>query len=212
MASRSGFVVHERTIKYLRLPGGELSFVPAFLDDDHAQKLTAALLADGALPWRDDEIIMFGRPVRQPRRTAWIADAGLAYTYSGLTLEAQPWPAPLLRLRERLGRLLGMRFNSVLANLYRNGNDHMGWHRDNESQLGRAPVIASLSLGAERDFDLRHRGYRANGLPVQRFNLKSGDLIVMRGATQTNWQHRVPRRARADCARINLSFRHTSPR
>lgn len=209
MASRLNIAVHDRTIKHLRLPGGEISFVPGFLGPLRARTLAASLLAEGALAWRDDRIVMFGRRVAQPRRTLWMADAGVGYTYSGLTLAPEPWIGPIAQLRDDLQALLGVPLNSVLANLYRDGRDHMGWHRDNEAELGPEPLIASISLGAARDFDLRHREFRDNGVPVQRFGLRSGDLIVMRGATQANWHHRVPRRLTAGGARINLSFRHT---
>ena len=210
MPAATPYTTHERALKHLRLPGAEVSFWPAFVAADEAAAGAAALRDE--LAWRDDELVMFGRRVAQPRRTAWIAVDGIAYTYSGLTMTPDPWHAVLKALHERLQRSLHTRFNSVLANLYRDGADHLGWHSDNERELGEQPVIASLSLGATRTFDLRHRGYRDNGLPVQRFELHSGDLLVMRGDTQRHWQHRVPKRQSERGWRINLSFRDTQPR
>lgn len=208
-ATRQKPVVHARRRTALKLDGAEVLFWPGFLAADMAAQLLDSLQSGLSVQWRQDDILMFGRRVRQPRLTAWIADPGVSYRYSGLTLDPQDWPAPLDRLRERLARKLGSPFNSVLVNLYRDGNDSMGWHRDNETELGPEPVIASLSLGQTRYFDLRHRRYRENRLPVQRFDLHSGDLLVMRGATQRNWHHRVPKQRTRNGARVNLSFRNT---
>ena len=207
-ATRSRPQLHAREHAALDLDGGAVEFRPHYIDVNRAAQLLDSLQSVLGIRWRHDDIVMFGRRVRQPRLTAWIADAGVTYRYSGLTLEPQNWPQPLDELRNRLAHDLQTSFNSVLANLYRDGDDSMGWHRDNESELGPEPVIASLSLGETRYFDLRHRCYRENRLPVQRFELQSGDLIVMRGATQQNWHHRVPKQKTRNGPRINLSFRH----
>ena len=209
-AARPGPQLQARRDAALDLDGGAVEFRPHYIDVRTADRLLDTLQSGPDVHWRHDDIVMFGRRVRQPRLTAWIADPGVTYRYSGLTLEPQTWPRPLAELRTRLARDLHTAFNSVLANLYRDGDDSMGWHRDNESELGPEPVIASLSLGETRYFDLRHRHYRENELPVQRFELQSGDLIVMRGATQQNWHHRVPKQKARGGARINLSFRHTA--
>lgn len=205
MPVATSYITHDRVLKHLRLPRGDVCYWPGFLGADEAATAAATLYAE--LPWRDDEITVFGRTVAQPRRTAWIADPGVHYSYSGLALTPAAWTTSLQSLRATLERALHAPFNSVLANLYRDGADYMGWHRDNERELGPDPVIASLSLGATRVFDLRHRSYRDNGIPVQRFVLHSGDLLIMRGETQRQWQHRLPKRLAARGWRINLSFR-----
>jgi alkylated DNA repair dioxygenase AlkB len=146
-------------------------------------------------------MVMFGRRVAFPRLTAWYGDPGAAYTYSGVRNEPLPWTPLLRELRDRAAAAAGARFNSVLLNRYRDGRDGMGWHADDERELGR--VIASLSVGAVRTFELRHRGDRERiALP-----LASGSLIVMAGDTQRHWTHRVPKDARAAGERINLTFR-----
>jgi hypothetical protein len=132
-------------------------------------------------------------------------DAGLVYSWSGIEMRPRPWPESLHALRERLCRETGVAFNTVLANLYRNGADSVGWHADDEPELGDAPVIASVSLGAERDFRLRHRTRK--DLAVKTIALPHGSLLLMRGGTQRMWKHQLPRRKRVTSARINLTFR-----
>lgn len=143
--------------------------------------------------------------MQAPRRCAWYGDAGARYGYSGLALEPLAWTPALARLRAALRATLGIRFNSVLANLYRDGHDRMGWHADDEAALGPAPVIASVSLGATRRFVLRHRT-RAD-LPMGELHLEHGSLLVMAGSTQRCWKHALPAAARVAGARVNLTFR-----
>lgn len=175
----------------------------------------AALLATlrETLAWESRRLFIFGRWVDEPRRSAWYGDPGARYHYSGTRLEPLPWTPELERVRlvaQRCAAAAGAGaggaaapFNSVLANLYRDGNDTMGWHADDEPELGPAPVIASVSLGAERRFDLRHRRTRETVRTV----LPSGSVLVMSGATQRHWVHAVPRQARVREARINLTYR-----
>jgi alkylated DNA repair dioxygenase AlkB len=147
-------------------------------------------------------------PVAEPGLTAWHGDPGCTYRYSGRLFEPNPFTAELRALRERLREFLGHDFNTVLANLYRDGRDSMGWHSDDERELGpRAPddvVIASVSLGASRRFVLRHRRR-----PAERhaFALGGGDLLVMGGTTQRRWQHAVPKTSVPVGPRLNLTFR-----
>jgi len=126
-------------------------------------------------------------------------------------MSPESWTPQLVQIKKDVENAAGCSFNSVLINQYRDGNDYVGWHRDNERELGPEPVIGSLSLGATRFFDLRHRDYRENKIPLQRYELNSGDLIIMRGTTQQYWQHRVPKQKRITETRINLSFRMTRP-
>jgi len=155
------------------------------------------------LAWAQQEVFVFGRWVEQPRLTAWYGDKGSRYRYSGVELHPRTWTAPLREIREVCEKMTGERFNSVLANLYRNGADSVSWHSDDEPELGVNPVIASVSLGAERRFDLRHR---TTGETV-RVALPPGSVLVMAGETQHYWMHQVPKTARDIGARINLTFR-----
>lgn len=159
-----------------------------------------------ALDWREQEITLFGRPVMQPRLVAWYADEGVHYRYSGLTFGPRAWPAPLDTLRRRLDREFGTAFNSVLCNAYRDGRDSMGWHADDEPELGPAPAIASLSLGATRRFRIRPRG----GGPSIGLELEAGSLLLMSGDSQREFQHAVPKTARTVGPRINLTFREVT--
>jgi alkylated DNA repair dioxygenase AlkB len=193
----------------LQLPGAELEFDPNWLSRQEADALLAGLL--GAVPWEIHRIRLFGREVDSPRLSCWIGDAEASYRYSGTLFEPRPWPACLLAVRTRLSRQLGVAFNSVLANRYRSGRDAMGWHSDNEPELGAQSVIASLSLGATRRFRLKGRGPDPAGLAL---DLAHGSLLVMRGDTQTHYRHALPRTAKAVGERINLTFRRimTRPR
>ena len=194
----------------LELPGAGLDtpdfyLQPGWLDADAAQALWTRLLEE--LPWAHEAIHIYGRELMQPRLTAYHGDPDTAYRYSGRWWKPHPWHPLLAKLRERLAGETGVPFNSVLANLYRDGNDAMGWHADDEPELGPAPVIASVSLGATRRFLLRPRGGGAS----RRLDLEEGSLLVMRGASQRDWQHSVPRTARAVGPRINLTFRKIRP-
>lgn len=191
-----------RMLAPLPLDGADLLWDPAWLDPAEAAGLFADLHA--AIAWETHRIRMFGRWVDSPRRSCWIGDPQARYRYSGADFEPRPWPAALAAVRERLAAELDGPFNSVLANLYRNGDDAMGWHADDEPELGPEPAIASLSLGQARRFVLRSRADPAQKLALE---LPSGSLLVMRGQTQARFQHALPRSRRAPGARINLTFR-----
>ena len=188
------------------LPQADLLFDPNFLPESEAGTLCAQLTAEVA--WEQRAIRMFGRELPQPRLTAWHGDPAARYTYSGLTWEPRPWTPALLDLRQRVAAATGARFNSVLLNYYRDGRDSMGWHADDEPELGPSPVIASLSLGATRRFRLRPIGPKAGALaqPLG-LDLPNGSLLLMRGPTQHCWQHALPKTARPTGPRLNLTFR-----
>lgn len=188
------------------LSDARVYLVDPFLAPEEAGSLFDALLT--GIRWRQDTIKLWGKVHDVPRLQQWFADEGMVYTWSGIRMEPEPWSAPLERLRERLHEVLGLRFNTALANLYRDGNDTVGWHADDEPELGDAPVIASVSLGATRDFVLRHRSRTEL---VQSIRLSHGSLLVMEGETQEHWKHCVPRRKRVHAPRINLTFRHVRP-
>ena len=161
------------------------------------------------LPWTQGRVQLFGRAIPEPRLSCWLGDPGCTYTYSGQRREPIPWTPGLAVLKERVEAATGLRFNSALANLYRSGADGVGWHADDEPELGDEPAIASLSLGATRRFSLRRRD---DPRLRRELSLDGGSLLVMAGGTQALWQHRVPKTRRPVGPRINLSFRQLHPR
>lgn len=181
----------------------DLRFWPDFLSATAAEKLFNRLLSD--INWRQDTITIFGKKHPLPRLQAWYGDADCHYSYSGLTLGPKPWSEELLTLKTLIEKHCQGQFNSVLANLYRHGQDSNGWHSDDERELGRQPVIASLSLGATRRFRLRHKFQKE--LPVIDLDLTPGSLLCMSGRSQSHWQHTLPKTARDIGPRINLTFR-----
>ncbi|QJX46937.1 alpha-ketoglutarate-dependent dioxygenase AlkB [Hymenobacter taeanensis] len=187
------------------LPAADLLLDPEFLPLPKAAELLTELTA--TIPWQHEAIRLFGRDVLQPRLTAWHGDAGATYRYSGLQLTPQPWTLALQQLRRHVEAVTGAAFNSVLLNLYRTGQDSMGWHADNEPELGPTPVIASVSLGATRSFRLRPRNPLLTPHPPLSLALTSGSLLVMRGLTQQHWLHSLPKTARVQEPRLNLTFR-----
>lgn len=209
-------------LERIDLDGADLSLDPAWLSCAEADALFDALLA--GIAWETHRIRMFGRQVDSPRLSCWIGDPGTSYTYSRTRFEPHPWPAALMPLRERLREALNIDFNSVLANRYRHGRDAMGWHSDDEPELGPQPVIASVSLGAARRFALKPRGMKS--CDMKSFDMTShgtqssgkkdgrlvlelphGSLLVMRGDTQARYRHALPATARPVNERINLTFR-----
>ena len=184
------------------LTDGELRYWPDAFTGDEAARLFAALRA--GLAWATEEIMIFGERRRVPRLVAWYGEPEAIYTYSGVCHEPRAFTPDLMAVRERVEQLCSARFNSVLANLYRDGRDGMGWHADDERELGTDPVIASVSLGAMRRFTLRHRRRRALTHSIE---LAPGSLFVMAGATQHHWLHALPKTQREVGERINLTYR-----
>ena len=157
--------------------------------------------------WRQERITVYGKPYLQPRLSAWHGD--LSYRYSGIRLDPLPWTPLLQQLRRRVESLTGLEFNSVLLNYYRDQNDAMGLHSDDERELGPRPVIASLSLGETRDLVLKHRTRR--DLRTFKLALESGSLLLMQGPTQQHWRHGINRLKRTCGPRLNLTFRRIVP-
>ena len=202
-------------LRSIPLPGAELAFNAAWLSSAQADALFAAL--HETIAWEAHRIRLFGREVNSPRLSCWIGDPGAAYTYSGTHFAPRPWPGALRPIRKRMADELGVDFNSVLANLYRDGRDAMGWHSDDERELGVQPVIASLSLGATRRFVLKARaeaassGLRSVAAKPLALELSHGSLLVMRGETQAHYRHALPRTVKLVGPRINLTFRRIMP-
>lgn len=180
---------------------GSAQLFPQFFNTSTAQEHFSALINE--VPWEEHQLVLFGKKVSEPRRSAWIADNDIHYVYSGVERPAHIWSPTLTSIREAITRGTGQRFNSVLANLYRDGNDAMGWHSDDEPCNGPEPVIASVSFGAERRFDFRHRTSKEKASVV----LPHGSLLLMSGLSQHCWQHSIARSKKVTSPRINLTFR-----
>ncbi len=180
---------------------GELYLFQAFYLQPESDSLFAEL--QSSLAWQEEDIFIFGKWVKVPRLMCWYGDADSRYRYSGVTHEPKPWNSVLQSVREDLEQYCRCQFNSVLANFYRNGNDSMGRHADDEKELGPNPLIASLSLGDERVFRLHHKK-RNETLDIR---LGHGDLLVMAGSLQHHWQHSIPKTRQYKGPRINLTFR-----
>ena len=156
------------------------------------------------LNWRRDHIRMYGKRIALPRLTAWYGEPGKSYTYSGITSAPNAWNQGLLYIKQKIEQATALTFNSVLLNWYRDGEDHMGWHADDEQALGENPIIASVNFGATRDFVLRRLDDPSKKIVIP---LQHGTLLVMAGALQHYWQHSVPKRKAAKGSRFNLTFR-----
>ena len=178
-----------------------LDYHPGWLTPAEADALLQSLNSE--IPWEQHHVRLFGRTLQAPRLSCWIGDPEAAYTYSAVRFEPRPWTPQLAALRDRLNAEFAAGFNSVLANRYRSGADGMGWHSDDEPELGPQPLIASLSLGAARRFLLRERGGPWRGELL----LEHGSLLRMAGASQARTQHSLPKTARPVAERLNLTFR-----
>ena len=179
---------------------GSALYRPGFFNFADSDRMFRSILDE--TPWEARNIILFGKEVPQPRLACWYGD--LAYSYSGITLDPRPMTPTLLEIKQRCEEEASTQFNSVLVNLYRDGQDSMGLHADDEPELGSEPVIASVSFGAERNFRLRHRETKE----LQQVFLASGSLLVMSGLSQACWMHDIPKTKKFVEPRINLTFRY----
>jgi alkylated DNA repair dioxygenase AlkB len=155
------------------------------------------------ISWKNDEVNIFGKHIVTKRKAAWYGDSDYLYTYSNTTKHALPWTKELSDLKQIVEELAETKFNSCLLNLYHNGDEGMGWHSDDEESLGKNNTIASLSLGAERKFLFKHKQTKQTVSLV----LEHGSLLIMKGATQANWLHSLPKSKNVTKPRINLTFR-----
>jgi len=187
----------------LSIDTAKLHFWPDFLKENQADELFEELKTSNL--WRQDKVKVFGKTYDQPRLCFLAADSKVNYTYSGLTLPAVDFSKSLSLIKTRIEQTSSTRFNSCLANLYRDGNDSNGWHSDDEKELGDEPVIASLSLGVTRNFDLKHK---RNRLINKRIELTHGSLLLMSGRTQKDFKHQIAKSKRIHEPRINLTFRY----
>ncbi len=185
------------------LQNADIEYLPTFLSPPSSDRLLSQLVE--TIEWRQETLKMYGKQVLVPRLSAWHGDCGTTYSYSGIRMEPQGWTPPLSEIKDLVQAETGCSFNSVLVNLYRDGTDGVAWHSDDEDELGPNPVIASISLGATRKFQLRNRAdpsYRAE------LHLEHGSLLVMSGQTQQCWHHQIPKTTKILGPRVNLTFRN----
>lgn len=186
------------------LPDAELCFYPQAFSaaeaDQHFESLRSAT------PWRHDQMLIHGKRIPLPRLQAWYADDDVALKYSGMRIAPLAMTDDINAIRDRVRDATGLTFNGVLVTLYRDGNDSVGWHSDDEAEFGVDPIIGSVSLGETRDFVLKHR--HRSELPPVKCALTHGSLLVMGRGSQTHWAHQLPKRKRIARARINLTLRN----
>ena len=186
------------------LPDAEIEYFPEFFSRKNSLIFLPQLL--DTIKWKQNTIKMYGKENPVPRLEAWYGDAGKSYAYSGIRMEPTPWTDELKEIKRSIEAKAAISFNSVLINYYRDGQDRVAWHSDDEKELGQNPVIGSVSFGAERIFKLRHKKYKINNLK-QSNTLGNGSFLLMKGATQHHWMHEIPRTAKLIGPRINLTFR-----
>ena len=184
---------------------GSAVLYPRFFDADFAREAFEELKTK--TPWEQPEMVMFGKKHAQAGLSTWFTDSGIAYQYSGIVREAHPMTSLLTKIGAMCTAHTGAQFNSVLVNLYRDGQDSVSWHSDNEAVNGKEPTIASVSLGATRRFDLRHKETKE----MVRADLEDGSLLVMSGLSQHCWVHQIAKTKTPVGPRINLTFRQVQP-
>ena len=193
----------EKVFEVFSLKDGEILFMKNFLTSTEAKKYFDIL--QNTINWKQEEIKYYGKIYQVPRKTAWYGYEGFDYSYSGINCNPEPWTKELLDLKKEIEKLIPNEdFNSVLLNMYRDGNDKVSWHADDEKELGMNPTIASLSIGETRRFDVKHKD---NPDLKYQFELTPGSLIIMKGALQHYWLHQIPVQKKVTKPRINLTFR-----
>jgi len=193
----------DRDASLINLPDGQLRYFPHLFPESEADRLMASLQAE--IPWEQSDIWIAGQRRKIPRLNAWYGDAGADYSYSGRLFRALSWLPDLKTIKQQVESACGTVFNSALVNLYRDGSDSVDWHSDDEPELGSNPIIASVSLGAVRRFQIKHKSRREVGL--RDLDLGHGSLLVMEGEFQHHWRHRLPKMPGVNKARLNITFR-----
>lgn len=208
----NGILIYSQTFLSPEMSGRALKYMQR--NDRHGETLIdwSNMPADefpqltfSNIKWKQDSINLYGKTSPLPRLTAWYGDPGKSYKYSGISAAPNPWNRGLLYIKKELERIASTKFNSVLLNWYRSGEDHLGWHADDEKELGNAPIIGSVSLGETRDFILRRNDDKSQKI---RIPLGNGSVLIMMGDIQRFWQHSVPKRKNVSQSRINLTFRN----
>ncbi len=192
---------NQQQAELVKIQDGEYLYIPNFFDKQKSDYFFDTLLKK--IEWKQEEMKIYGKVIKFPRLTAWYGDNNKAYSFSGINLRPTIWTDELLQIKEIIEPKCNVHFNSVLLNLYRNGNDSISWHTDAEKELGKNPVIASVNFGETRKFQLRHRATKQK----IELKLKHGSLLIMKGSLQHFWQHQVPKTKKIVDKRINLTFR-----
>jgi alkylated DNA repair dioxygenase AlkB len=156
------------------------------------------------MPWEQKLVKMWDKEMLTPRLTAWYGDPNTNYSFTDLKLDPMPWTTELLQIKAKVEPIAGIKFNSVLLNYYRDGNDSVAWHSDKESVLGKNPVIASVSFGQVRSFDIRNKADHSEKYSVK---LEHGSLLLMKAGLQEHWEHRIAKSVKPMKPRVNLTFR-----
>ncbi len=183
-------------------PDAEVILYPRLFSPIEARNFLAQLLRE--VSWKQEQIKVYGKIHDVPRLTAWYGEPNTTYIYSGIKVEASPWLPILAEIKNRIEHVSNMTFNSVLLNRYRDGSDSVAWHADDEVELGQNPAIGSVSFGAQRNFQMKHKTDRRQ---KQNILLENGSYLLMKGTTQHHWLHQIPKSKRAMGERINLTFR-----
>ena len=197
------FSTNEILVKGYDLPDADIILYENLFTREESDKLLMNLKEN--IKWQQDQIKLYGKKVDLPRLTAYYGGNDKPYSYSGITMNPNPWNEVLLFIKNKIEEKAGVEFTSCLLNYYRSGKDSMGWHQDNEKELGQNPVIGSVSIGETRVFQLKH--LQLKDLNTVQIPLKHGSFLLMRGSTQNHWKHCIPKTSKALNARINLTFR-----
>ena len=187
--------------KVTQIKNGEYIYFPSFFNRNESDQYFSKLKNNTV--WKQESMNMYGKKVDFPRLTAWYGNNDKPYSFSGITLQPLPWTSEMLTIKSKIEPISKTEFNSVLLNLYRDGNDSISWHTDAEKELGINPIIASVNFGATRKFQLRHIKTKEK-LDIE---LTHGSLLIMQGELQHFWQHQVPKTSKVVGERINLTFR-----
>ena len=185
----------------LNITDGDIDYFPNLFTASESDNFFEKLKTD--INWVQEEISFYGKTHNLPRLTAWYGDSDKQYTYSGITVNALPWSSLLLDIKEKIESVSNISFNSVLLNFYRDGNDGVSWHSDDEKELGENPIIGSVSFGEIRPFQLKHK-FLDEKIKIE---LNHGSFLLMKGETQHNWVHQIPKTKKQIKERINLTFR-----
>ncbi len=196
------FSENPNEVEAISIQDGELRLYPHFFSPEEREPFFTQLKEN--INWQQEEIKLYGRSIPLPRLTAWFGDEGKTYMYSGITVEPEPWTPTLSKIKRRIEEVSNVTFNSVLLNYYRNERDSVSWHSDDEPELGKDPIIGSVSFGDVRTFQLKHKTDKS--LKISK-DLPDGSYLVMAGSTQHHWLHQIPKRTRKIGPRINLTFR-----
>ena len=197
------FPENPKEVENIPIQDGRLRLYPHLFSS--VERETFLIQLKENINWQQEEIKLYGRKIPLPRLTAWFGDEGKTYTYSGIAVEPKPWTPTLLEIKNRIERVSNVIFNSVLLNYYRNERDSVSWHSDDEHELGKDPIIGSVSFGDVRTFQLKHKTNTT--IKGQSINLPDGSYLEMSGPTQHHWLHQIPKRTRKIGPRINLTFR-----